>query len=92
MHNGNLIGLVSSFTKADGSQHAMADVWFARDVAPAEAQMAEPAKRFDLLIAAAADLLPSSVGDQVHVRPLAGSLLPPQQLRFDDVQPDSPLV
>ena len=27
--NGNMVGLVSSYTTADGEQHAMADVWFA---------------------------------------------------------------
>ena len=70
----------------------MADVWFAKGVAPAEAHMAEPAKLFDLLTAPAADLLPSAVADQARVRPLAGSLLPPQRLRFDDVQPDLPLM
>jgi len=29
--NGNLLGLVSSYTRADGSTRAMADVWFVRD-------------------------------------------------------------
>ena len=43
MNNGNLIGLVSSFTKPDGSQHAMADVSFARDVAPAQPDSPAPA-------------------------------------------------
>jgi trimeric autotransporter adhesin len=36
--NGNWIGLRSSFTRADGSQHAMADVWFAKDGAQPAAQ------------------------------------------------------
>ena len=40
-HEGNLIGLVSSYTKTDGSLHAMADVWFAKDVALVET--AQPA-------------------------------------------------
>ncbi|MEY4765469.1 MAG: hypothetical protein RI907_2142, partial [Pseudomonadota bacterium] len=35
--NGNLLGLVSSYTTADGSDHAMADVWFAKSSATAEA-------------------------------------------------------
>mgnify|MGYP001756969107 CR=1 FL=1 len=30
MDNGNLLGLVSSYTHTDGSTHDMADVWFAR--------------------------------------------------------------
>jgi hypothetical protein len=29
--NGNLLGLVSSYTTGDGTQHAMADVWLAKD-------------------------------------------------------------
>jgi hypothetical protein len=37
MDNGNLVGLVSSYKTADGSQHQMADVWFAKDVAPQKA-------------------------------------------------------
>ena len=35
LDHGNLLGLVSSYTKTDGSHHAMADVWFAKDVTPA---------------------------------------------------------
>jgi hypothetical protein len=30
--NGNLLALVSSYTSTDGSEHAMADVWLARQV------------------------------------------------------------
>ena len=40
--NGNLIGLVSSYTKTDGSTHEVADVWFAKDVQPQT--NAEPTK------------------------------------------------
>ena len=29
--HGNLIGLVSSYTKSDGSTHEMSDVWFTKD-------------------------------------------------------------
>jgi hypothetical protein len=32
--NGNIVGLVSSFTTADGNVHQMADVWFSTQVAP----------------------------------------------------------
>jgi hypothetical protein len=35
--NGNIVGLVSSFTTADGDQHQMADVWFSTQVAPGSA-------------------------------------------------------
>ena len=44
IQNGNLIGLVSTFTKSDGSQHAVADVWFAKDVAPQQADKAQQAR------------------------------------------------
>jgi hypothetical protein len=38
LDNGNLLGLVSEYRKADGSSHALTDVWFARDdAAPAAA-------------------------------------------------------
>ena len=31
--HGNLLGMVSNYTTADGKQHDMADVWFAKDKA-----------------------------------------------------------
>jgi hypothetical protein len=30
LNNGNLLGMTSSYTSADGSQHEVADVWFAK--------------------------------------------------------------
>jgi hypothetical protein len=33
MDHGNLLGLTSSYTTADGKAHDMADVWFAKDTA-----------------------------------------------------------
>jgi hypothetical protein len=36
--NGNLVGLVSSYTTTDGAKHDMADVWFAKDVQPQKAE------------------------------------------------------
>jgi hypothetical protein len=51
--HGNLLGLTSSFTTSDGTQHDMADVWFAK-------QQAEPAAlpaASELLSAPATDLL-----------------------------------
>ena len=48
----SLLGLVSSFTKADGSQHQMADVWVAKDTPPPSLG--------DLLAAPSADLLASA--------------------------------
>jgi hypothetical protein len=52
--NGNLQGLVSSYTTADGAHHEMADVWFTK------AQAAAPPNLHDLLAAPAADLLPDT--------------------------------
>jgi len=52
--HGNLLGLVSSFTKTDGSQHAMADVWFAKDATPAP-------QLHELIAAPAADVLPAAL-------------------------------
>jgi hypothetical protein len=46
--NGNLLGLVSSYTTKDGASHDMADVWFAKG--------AETVKIDDLLAAPAAEL------------------------------------
>jgi len=46
VNNGNLIGLMGSYTKADGSTHTMGDVWFQTD--------ASGAKVFDLAAVAQA--------------------------------------
>ena len=62
IQNGNLIGLVSNYTKADGSQHAVADVWFAKDVAPEQADKPTPATLGDLLAAPGTELLPAGSG------------------------------
>ena len=55
--NGNLLGLVSSYTGADGTHHAMADVWFAKDVVPGAA--AAPPLH-ELLAGPVTDLLPGA--------------------------------
>ena len=52
--NGNLLGLVGSYTKADGTEAAMADVWFAK----AEGADSAPSLG-ELLAAPAADLIGS---------------------------------
>jgi hypothetical protein len=54
--NGNLLGLVSSYSKADGSTHAMTDVWFAKDKASTE----PPPKLHELLSGPQGDLLGSA--------------------------------
>ena len=64
-NNGNLLGLTSSYTTTDGSTHAMADVWFAKDTtttAAATTTTATPALS-DLLAAPATDLLPGHTTD-----------------------------
>jgi hypothetical protein len=64
-NNGNLLGLTSSYTTADGTQHAMADVWFAKDTTATTATTAAAATPalHDLLAAPAADLLPGHPTD-----------------------------
>jgi hypothetical protein len=47
--NGNLIGLVSSYTTTDGSSHQMADVWFAKDVQPQQPEAAATVSLTDVL-------------------------------------------
>jgi trimeric autotransporter adhesin len=39
---GNLVGLVSNWTKADGTQHEMADVWFGKERPPLTELLAAP--------------------------------------------------
>jgi hypothetical protein len=63
--NGNLIGLVSSYTTADGAQHEMADVWFAREAAPAAPNLNE------LLAGPAAEVLPASLAVAAAPAPTA---------------------
>jgi hypothetical protein len=48
--NGNALGLVGSYTATDGTTHAVADVWFAKDVTSAAPEIGE-------LLAAPADNL-----------------------------------
>jgi hypothetical protein len=55
LNNGNLLGMVSSYTSADGSEHAMADVWFAK-------QAAQPALSTEDLLAGPAPELPGGAG------------------------------
>jgi hypothetical protein len=47
--NGNLVGLVSSYTKTDGSTHQVADVWFAKDVQPQTAEETAKVSLHDVL-------------------------------------------
>jgi hypothetical protein len=52
-NNGNLVGMLSNYKTEDGKSHEMADVWFAKDRAPAP-------KLDDVLSAPQADVLPAS--------------------------------
>jgi len=62
--NGNILGLTSSYTTADGATHDMADVWFTKDTpaTTAAATTTTPALS-DLLAAPATDLLPGHTTD-----------------------------
>jgi hypothetical protein len=57
MDNGNLVGLISSYTTTDGSSHQMADVWFAKDVQPQTAEAAATVSLIDVLAAPSDALL-----------------------------------
>jgi hypothetical protein len=72
-NHGNLLGLTSSYTTADGASHAMADVWFAKDApgsvsSPATHEPVSAPALSDLLAAPATDLLPG--GEKAHVSPV----------------------
>ena len=94
IQNGNLIGLVSSFTKSDGSQHALADVWFAKDVAPQQADKAAPATLGDLLAAPSAELLPAGTSTATAGGAAAtpAGLTPAQRQMLDDELKSSTLT
>jgi len=87
--NGNLIGLVSSYTTSDGAQHAMADVWFAKEATPATPKLSE------LLAGPAADVLPATLtaaSTPTHVAlPHEHVALPHAPRGFGDSRP-APLI
>jgi hypothetical protein len=63
LNNGNFVGLVSKFTKDDGSTHQLADVWFAKDTTPPPAE--------EVIAAAPTALtLPGSAGEPDPMAPL----------------------
>jgi hypothetical protein len=67
--HGNLLGLTSSYTTANGATHDVADVWFAKDTSAATAATtaaaATPALS-DLLAPPGADLLPGHASAASH--------------------------
>jgi hypothetical protein len=83
VNNGNLLGLVSSYTSTDGTQHAVADVWFAK--ARSDPKAAPPAlspllagASTDPVPAAAASSTPAAV-HQAQASPQAAAI--PMSLR-----------
>ena len=87
--NGNLIGLVSSYTTTDGAQHEMADVWFAREAVSAAPKLSE------LLAAPAGEVLPASLAAAPATAPTAGphehAAVPHTPRGFGDSRP-MPLI
>jgi hypothetical protein len=73
--NGNLLGLVSSYTTADGSQHAMADVWFSKEAAPALNELLAAAPT-EVLPGAPASAAPAAHQASTGVVAVDRSLLP----------------
>jgi hypothetical protein len=105
--HGNLLGLTSSYTTADGATHAMADVWFAKDASSGASSAAaaphdtSPTPSLgDLLAAPATELLPG--GEQAHVAPvhaidhastaLVHGLLDARRLDDDEPGRHAPLI
>ena len=93
--NGNLLGLVSSYTKSDGSQHLMADVWVAKDTAPAgEATVSLG----ELLAAPSSDLLAPAGGGAApaHGTPAASQAMThaviDRRLQDDELNRPLPLI
>lgn len=64
--NGNLVGLVSSYTTTDGKQHQMADVWFAKDVQPQTTHDDKPTVSLHDVLAPATTLLLAGATEPVH--------------------------
>ncbi len=98
MDNGNLLGLVSSYTTADGAQRAMADVWFARS--PDSPAAAPP---LDELLAPAAQPLPATLADEPNAplrAPMASPVAVPASMESNllrepqlvDVRVATPLI
>jgi hypothetical protein len=69
LNNGNLLGMTSSYTSADGSQHEVADVWFAQ-------QAAQPALSTEDLLAAPAAELPGGTGAAAAAAVTAAAAVP----------------
>ena len=89
--HGNLLGLVSSVTMADGSQHQMADVWFGKAAA------ASPAVHLDELLAGPpSELLASAAAavPVVHAAAVDHAAVSAEQQRLlvDEAHRNGPLI
>ena len=101
--NGNILGLTSSYTTADGATHQMADVWFGKDTSAATTTTtASTPALSDLLAAPATDLLPGHTTDaavtttahatQVASHEQAAQLHGLNRLLDDDQNHHTPLI
>jgi hypothetical protein len=86
MDEGNLLGLVGSYTKADGSQHEMIDVWFAKD----GSTTAAPPPIGELL-AAPGPVLPGAPEPTAATVAVAAPVAMHRAV-FDDEQRQQPLI
>jgi hypothetical protein len=91
VNNGNFVGMVSSFTKADGTQGQAADVWFAKD------QPAHTPSAADLLAAPQGELLGSGgahaapvASGTMHISPVVAAQL--RGILDDDPRHQTPLI
>jgi hypothetical protein len=82
--HGNLLGLVSSFTLADGSQHQLADVWFAKE------KVATPPIQLDDLLAAPTAALPGH--EEPQEVPHAVISVEQHRLLTEEAQRHGPLI
>jgi len=91
LNNGNLLGLVSQFTTADGARHDLVDVWFVKDTTAQTPPPSAPVALTEVLVAPAAEVLPSSTGAPPgHAVP--SSLLIERRHGLDDEQRQMPLI
>lgn len=95
LNNGNLLGMTSSYTSADGSQHEVADVWFAQQAAAAP-------ELGELLAAPTSDMLgalgtPAGVASATALEATASAMVPlglTQRLAADEelLRSQQPLI
>jgi hypothetical protein len=86
LDEGNLLGLVGSYTQADGGEHEMIDVWFAKDSGAPDA----PPAIGDLL-AAPGPLLPGAP-EPAAVAIASATPATMHRSLFDDESRQQPLI